>query len=217
MVTPRWKRKRPTISPASFFFKLSFNTFLSFNRLSRPPEIPHLEGPKRANDQPDDLTVNEPNRNGRLSRSNFVMSLDPAKIQPPQTRKKKKRTPTMEGFSCQKKNELVVYRHRIDMSSPFWLGVELSRFLLLSHRGHNQFRDGTLFVSWWWIESRVCEGKPHVSSRKKIRGGTLFGQTQPGSCSTRTAGPNRNAAPFALSSDTNRKKGAKRSLFQSPE
>jgi hypothetical protein len=56
------------------------------------------------------------------SGSNFVMSLDPAKNQPPQNQEEEQKNNQRQwmGFGCQKKKKKPVgYRHRIDMSSPF--------------------------------------------------------------------------------------------------
>jgi hypothetical protein len=77
---------------ASFFFFFFFNTYkvqtirkkkvlcFSFKSLSCPARrnsVTEREELKRASDQTGDLTVNEPNRNGRLSRSNLILSIRP--------------------------------------------------------------------------------------------------------------------------------------------
>lgn len=56
------------------------------------------------------------------SGSNFVMSLDPAKNQPPQNQEEENKKTTNDNgwvWLPKKKKKPVGYRHRIDMSSPF--------------------------------------------------------------------------------------------------
>jgi hypothetical protein len=74
------------------------------------------------------------------------------------------------------------------MSSPFWLAVELSRFLSSfgTRRTQSVWYIGWHFVrlvSRWWIESRVCEEgekKPHVSTREKKRRHSYLGRLNRG-------------------------------------
>lgn len=174
---------------ANDFASFSFWKFNTFFLSSNSSSVTCKEGPKRANDRPDDLTANEPNRNGRLGVELcdvFRSGQEPTPSKP--GRRKKKQPTTMDGFGCQKKKKKPVgYRHRIDMSSPFWLAVELSRFLSSfgTRRTQSVWYIGWHFVrlvSRWWIESRVCEEGEKKTARLNQREkeeALLFGQTQP--------------------------------------